>query len=393
MRFVHVADSHVGYRSGHPDRAGDFRDAFSEAIDRTLELSPDAFVHAGDLFHGHRPSNNDMVFVARELMRLIREGIEVILTPGNHDKMKIRGEVAPQSVLELMGAKVFGFTDDKLCYTVKGVEFWGLPYMDRKDDLLGFISKMGERANSPAVLVLHQYIYPPASHIPYLYHQDMPSVFSYCALGHWHLPWNSGRFVYPGSPEPTELSLDQAEVRRGFYLVEIGDKDKVKMEPQLFTKTRPFFYLDCREEDLVKEMEKLRERIFGEGKRPMLRIRVSGGPDMRANELVDSAIYAAGMKREDFLLVNVIPERNMDASERVLSVGEYQGEAGHEDMIGRFFGDDPRLFGLVTTMRDAIVRAETERESSGTQAKTDRQVFIEAAKKAAQEHLLDPGKK
>lgn len=365
-----------------PERNEDFREAFSEIIDRTLELSPQAFVHAGDLFHRSRPSNTDILFVAKELLRLIKEGIEVMLLPGNHDKMSVKGEIAPQSILELLGAKVFGFTREKRYYTLDGVEFWGLPYMGRKEDLLGFISETGERAKSPAVLVLHQYLYPLTSYQPCLYLEEIPKVFSYCALGHWHIPWRNERYAYPGSPEPIDLSAEQAKVRaRCFYLVEIDDRG-IKVEPQFLTKTRPFFYLDCREDELVEKMEQLRERMDPKGKKPMLRVKLRGGPDMRAEAAVENAILSVGLKKQDFML-SVIPERT--------ALAPNQGKGGQEetfsDILERFFGNEPELISLVGIMREAVIQAEAEREFSGTQAGRDRQIFIEAAKKAAIEYL------
>ncbi len=384
MRFVHVADTHIGCsRKGFPEGEQDFRDVFSEIIDRTLELSPRAFVHAGDLFHQQRPSNTDIFFAAKELLRLIGQGIEVLLLPGNHDKRPTRGEIAPQRILELLGAKVFGFADDKMRYVVDGVEFWGIPYMDRKDYLTRFISEIGERAKAPAVLVLHQYFYPPTSLPPRLYPQDMPEVFSYGAFGHWHIPWRGERYAYPGSTEATDLSAENASVKaRCFYLVEIDDAG-VKVEPQFLTKTRPFFYIDCHEEELMGRIAELRERIPTSGKNPMLMVKVRGGLDMRAEVAVYNAITAAGLKREDFLLLNVKSER----SDRARAEATGEEERGSVDLIEKFFGNEPRLLGLVMAMRDAVVQTEAERESSGTRARTDRQALIDAAKAAASRYM------
>lgn len=384
MRFVHIADTHIGCsQRGFPEREKDFRDVFTEIIDRTLELSPRAFVHAGDLFHRQRPSNKDILFVANELLRLIKEGIEVLLLHGNHDRIFVKGEVAPQGILELLGAKVFGFTEGRQCYTVDGVEFWGLPYMGEKGEIIRFIADMGERAKSPAVLVLHQYFYPPVSLPPYLYPEDMPEVFSYGAFGHYHIPWRGERYAYPGSTETTELSTENAEVKkRCFYLVEIDDAG-VKVEPQFLTKARPFFYLDCREEELVERIAKLGKEISAASKKPMLRVKVRGGPDMRAEAAVDNAITAAGLRMEDFLFRSVHPER----SERAPAEAPWEEEQGTVNLIEKFFGNEPRLLGLVTAMSDAVARTEAERESSGTQARRDRQVLIDAAKAAASQYM------
>ncbi len=386
MRFVHAADTHIGcaYR-GLSEREEDFRDVFTEIIDRTLELAPDAFVHAGDLFERSRPSNKDIIFAATELMRLMRAGIEVILLPGNHDFRIVRGEVSPQRILELLGARVFGLGEDKKRYEVKGVEFWGIPYMSQKTLLLRFLSEIGEKARGPAVLVLHQYFYPPASFSPFLYPQDIPPVFSYAALGHFHIPYyrKEYRYAYPGSSEARELSAQDAMVKkRLFYLVEADDSG-IKLEPHFLRKTRPFFYLECQEDELAEKLKDIAEETGGAEKKPMLKVKVRGGPEMRADRVVDNALRASGLKREDFLILDVSAERTEGLAPEIQS-GE---ERAQEDMLERFFGNQPRLLGLVTTMREAVMRTEAEREFSWTQARRDRQILIEAAKSAALQYM------
>ncbi|MGC8894978.1 MAG: metallophosphoesterase family protein [candidate division WOR-3 bacterium] len=384
MKFVHIADTHIGCsQMGLPEREEDFREAFSEIVEMTLELAPQALVHAGDLFERPRPSNKDILFVAEKLLRLMKAGIEVLLVTGNHDKRSVRGEVAPQGIFELLGAKVFSVAENRMRYTVDGVEFWGLPYMTRKDELLRYISDMGEKARRPAILVLHQYAYPPTSLIPCLYPQDIPPVFSYGAFGHWHIPWIGERYAFPGASEARELSVEEANIKaRCIYLIEVDDAG-VRVEPHFLTRTRPFFYLDCWEDELLEKLSGIGEKLGSLAKKPMLRIKLRGGPDMRADQVVDNALKALGLKRGDFLLVNVKPER----SERAPAGTPAGDEQTSQDIIGRFFGDDPQLLGLVMAMREAVIQAEAERELSGTQAKRDRQFLIDAAKEAAKKHL------
>ncbi|MEO0180675.1 MAG: exonuclease SbcCD subunit D [candidate division WOR-3 bacterium] len=388
MRFVHVADTHIG-AGGSKERADDFRSAFREIIDRTLELSARAFVHAGDLFEGSKPSVKDIVFVASEIKRLINEGIEVLLLHGNHDRITIKGEVPPQSILELFGAKVFGFTSERRCYTVDGVEFWGIPYMDHSNRFIEFLSEIGSQAKSPAVLVLHQFFCPPTSFgNPILYADDIPEVFSYVALGHWHLPWKREgfRYAYPGAPEPTELSSDQAIEKRGFWLVDITEQG-VKLEFQPLSCTRPFFYLESNSnKDKLKEhLVNLRDKIKSSAKRPMLKIKLTVGPDTNADQLIEDAIYESGLNLDDIILLSP----NIDRAIPSPFADEISEEYKAEDIITKFFGDDPQQLELVLAMRDAIRQTEAERESSGTQATRDRQALIEAAKDAAQRFLKE----
>ena len=385
MRFVHTADTHIGAsHHGRTEREDDFREAFSEMIERTLELAPDAFVHAGDLFDKHRPSVKDIHFAANELMRLIRNNIEVILLPGNHDRRSVRGELAPQSILELLGAKVFSLAEGKSLYRVNDVELWGIPYIGDADTLRGLISDMAEKARSPAVLVLHQYIYPPARLLPLLYPDDIPPVFSYAALGHWHIPYIGERYAYPGSTETKQLSSEEASVeKRCFYLVEMDD-NSLRIEPHYLLSPRPFFYLECTEEDIAAKMIGLREKMGKSPKKPMLKIKLSGGPRMRADEVVDSALLSAGLKRKDFLLISTDTTRQEVARSRASQAKEARSDAAE-----RFFGNDPELLGVVLAMREAIIKAESERESSGTRARSDREAILRSAKEAAEQYLKE----
>ena len=387
MRFVHTADTHIGAsHQGRAESEEDFKDVFCELIDKTLELSPEAFVHAGDLFDRDRPSVKDICFVANQLLRLIRNRIEVILLPGNHERRSIRGEMAPQSILELLGAKVFGLAANKVFYRVQDVEFWGIPYVGDGEALRRFISEAAEKAKSPAILVLHQYIYPPAKLSPILYPEDIPPVFSYAALGHWHIPFKGERYAYPGSTEVRQLTPEEAEVgQRRFYLVEI-DGNSLSIETHYLTKARPFFYLDCAENEVAERMSELAKRMAGSPKKPILKIRVRGGPRMRVDEVVDSALLSANLTRKDFFIISTEAIR----TEGALAT-RAGAEQGHLDAAEKLFGDEPELLGVVLAMREAIIKAEAEGESSGVSSQTLYKAIIRSAQEAAEEYLKEKG--
>ncbi len=49
--FIHVSDLHLGYAQyGLEARRQDFDNAFSEIVDKAIELKPDFMIIAGDLF-------------------------------------------------------------------------------------------------------------------------------------------------------------------------------------------------------------------------------------------------------------------------------------------------------------------------------------------------------
>lgn len=95
MRIAHVADLHLGFRSGDQEAIREARErdvalAFTRCIDGIVAASPDAVMIAGDLFHTYRPTNQAMLTAHRELSRL-RDALPeapIVLIAGNHDMPK-----------------------------------------------------------------------------------------------------------------------------------------------------------------------------------------------------------------------------------------------------------------------------------------------------------------
>ena len=93
IRFVHLADVHLGFRQyGLSERAADFTRAFEGAIDYCLRVAPDFVVIAGDLFDSKsiEPSTYAAADIALE--RLARADIPVVANEGNHERWFRRGE-------------------------------------------------------------------------------------------------------------------------------------------------------------------------------------------------------------------------------------------------------------------------------------------------------------
>src|SRR3990170_8195627 len=84
--FVHASDLHLGYAQyGLEARRQDFDNAFTELVDKTIELKPAFMIIAGDLFHQARPSNTTLENAIRNFKRLRDAGIPVLTVDGSHD--------------------------------------------------------------------------------------------------------------------------------------------------------------------------------------------------------------------------------------------------------------------------------------------------------------------
>ena len=100
MQFVHMADTHLGYRQyGLSERENDFLNVFNEAIDEVVNERPDFIIHSGDLFEYSRPPTKALLTAQNGISRLKNEKIPMYAIAGNHDiVMKKKFYSAPNIV-------------------------------------------------------------------------------------------------------------------------------------------------------------------------------------------------------------------------------------------------------------------------------------------------------
>ena len=110
MRIVHLADTHLGHRflskvdkDGHNIREQDVYAAFAAAIERIVELRPNAVVHAGDLFESFHPSTEAMSVALDGFTRLREAEIPVVIASGNHSTPRFRATKHVFSLLQRYG--------------------------------------------------------------------------------------------------------------------------------------------------------------------------------------------------------------------------------------------------------------------------------------------------
>lgn len=94
MRFVHLADVHLGYRqytrcnpsTGLNQREEDVYEAFGRALVKIRELEPDLVLIAGDLFHLVRPSPRTLERAFQGLQGLQKRcPVPFVFIAGNHE--------------------------------------------------------------------------------------------------------------------------------------------------------------------------------------------------------------------------------------------------------------------------------------------------------------------
>jgi len=249
LKIVHLSDSHLGFSSySRLDQHGQNRieemiySGFDQAIEKIIQLRPDAVVHAGDVFHHVRPKIKPLVIFQRGLFRLAEKGIPVIIISGNHDAPKSYSLTSPFRLFEGLGGVHIAQRYKYERFEVGDYNFHCIPFCLEPRDYLTEFGKI-ERSNRD-VLVMHGLVESLRSRKMRsvgeheLKDSLLKSDFDYIALGHFHgqtpicaNAWYSGSVEY--------FNFGEAADRKGMLLV---DLEKGAVES---VQVRPKYMIDC----------------------------------------------------------------------------------------------------------------------------------------------------
>ena len=285
MQFVHLADTHLGYRQyGLVERENDFFHVFDEAINEVVQERPDFVIHSGDLFEYSRPPTRALLTAQKGILRLKEENIPIYAIAGNHDIVMRKNALPPQILYKNFGLNLI--SPNKPFYINNDIFIGGAPYTSKYHskqliERLQTIEKSSKEYKKK-ILVLHQGI---DRYIPYEYEikiGDVPSSFNYCAFGHIHErvidDFGEGKLAYPGSTEIWRSNEVEGYKKKGkgFYLVDISG-DMPEIENINLKLPREFLKETINFNKLQEELSRLTQYIFNLNKKPILMVTVEGG--------------------------------------------------------------------------------------------------------------------
>ncbi|MBI5582500.1 MAG: metallophosphoesterase [Deltaproteobacteria bacterium] len=257
MRFIHTADTHLGFElvktpaqdaPGRRERAARIGANFQAVVDRTLECRADLFIHGGDLFNKHYLPRLLLEEWIRPLLDLDRAGIPVLVIPGNHERSEFPYDLfhgfknavvfdRPKSIVLNAGGYrlgVAGFPfirDNSRDFFLKALEETG--YRDLQTDINFLIT---HQAFDQAVVGPEAFVFRSGRRDTVDRH-TLPPDFDYIAAGHVHRfqvldhPRRPGvKFVYPGSSQ--RMSFAEKDEEKGFIEGEIeGQRIHIRFRP------------------------------------------------------------------------------------------------------------------------------------------------------------------
>ncbi|MDI6735059.1 MAG: DNA repair exonuclease [bacterium] len=259
VKVILTADNHLNnyYARMSPvrleARRAIIRQAFQQTIEFSLERQVDLFLHAGDLFDMPEPRNTELIFVAKEFQRLLKENIQIFLIGGTHDVPKTRTfakEGIPQRIFhEVEQAHLLYETNQIQTIKTKikdlDVNVGGLSYnpkLIKGDDPLSNLtfSTIGDIN----ILLLHYGIenhMPPDINEPLLRYDTLSQLsgVNYIFVGHQHktevFEIGDKQVIIPGATE--RMSFGEMSNPTGFYYLELdkgglANLEYIKLEPQ-----------------------------------------------------------------------------------------------------------------------------------------------------------------
>ena len=256
--FVHASDLHLGYAQyGLEARRQDFDNAFTELVDKTIELKPDFMIIAGDLFHHARPSNTTLENTIRNFKRLKDVEIPVLTVDGSHDSAPnaITGTIL--TPLDSAGLVIHLPRHEEACWRKLNTCYvYGIPnFRSQRRTNEALPAFLAEKPPTPDpsvanIFVLHGAVDLPSVKPPYIEAEVSPELipdgFNYYAAGHVHNGYmgkfKTGLLVYSGCTET--VSYDEAKLKKGFIHVTMDEKGKVSPRFVELTSPRKFVVLE-----------------------------------------------------------------------------------------------------------------------------------------------------
>lgn len=285
MKFLHLADLHLGKRIGQYDLFDVQKDMLEKIVELTKERKLDAVVVAGDIYDSQTPSASATILLSSFLADLNKIGVSVLMISGNHDqadRLEYASEVLRNNNIYIV-TKV---SDSLKPIRIKDVNFYLLPFINKYDVKWAFnldetlslndsikyvIEKMNINKKEKNVIVSHQAVLGSkdkttisGSEVSIEKHDKegviagedvvpskLYSDFDYVALGHIHKILNiENNMRYPGAL--LKYHKDEANNKKNFTIV---DTTNFNIEEVTIKPLRDVVYLKGSFDNVIKHKE------------------------------------------------------------------------------------------------------------------------------------------
>lgn len=315
MKVAVISDTHLGAKWG-TERERDSFDQTREAMERALELGAQLILIPGDIFHDRTPRQEVWASAMRilalalacersevrferaidknleDISAVALMGVPIVSLHGNHER-RVRGLVNPVEALEAAGFLIHLHHNTVVFETPAGkLAIHGMsnvPERHAKSVLATWNPKPVEGAFN--IIMLHQaagqYVFS-SEEYPTIDLPDLPPGFDLYLCGHIHYHTEAAvggkPLLFPGSTERTQLLQIEAQLAKGFYMLELGEKPSYEFIE--LRSPRDFHYEEMEFDGVgisqlnaavrAKLEEFLARPRRNQSKKPILRLRLKG---------------------------------------------------------------------------------------------------------------------
>jgi exonuclease SbcD len=271
LKFLHIADLHIGRYLKDVSLLEDQETALNELVSIIMEEDPQVLIVAGDVYDRSVPREEAVRLYNSFLTRLAALPVKTLLITGNHDSSE-RVQVL-NSLLEDHGLHIEGYPKNPLRKFTESdahgpVEFYFLPYKDAfslkatyglehmKDDSEVYRTiireTLGEGNTNRKVMIYHGFVTPGSKEDMVqsdserllsvggtdFIRADVFDDFHYVALGHLHKPqWvTKGRIRYSGSL--MKYSFSEENHMKSVSVLDMDAEGKVTLKERFLTQER-----------------------------------------------------------------------------------------------------------------------------------------------------------
>ena len=257
MRFIHLADIHIGKRVNGFPMLEDQRYILEQILERTKESAADAVIIAGDIYDKPVPSAEAVDLFDDFLVGLTKLGVMVFLISGNHDsaeRISYAGRLLRESQVYISPRfdgtiHPISVSDDYGIVNVYLIPYihpslvrnaWPEEKIGSYDDAMRvLLEKSGADPNARNLAVVHQFVTAGGQspeetdseekHVGGLDKVDASAfdAFDYVALGHLHGPQRIGRDTIRYAGSPLKYSFSEEKQNKSITLAELKENGKV----------------------------------------------------------------------------------------------------------------------------------------------------------------------
>lgn len=253
MKFLHIADIHIGRRIGEFSLLEDQQAVLDQILDIAREEKPDGVLICGDVYDKSLPAGEAVTLLDDFLTGLVALHLPVFMVSGNHDspeRLNFGSRIMHKSGLHICGTYDGTVRKEVLEDAFGKVNIFLLPFLKpgmvrgyfdaeiqtHDDAVRAALGKADIHAGERNILVAHQFVVN-GGQTPVCSDSETISVgglgnvdagafdaFDYAALGHLHRPQPIGRGTVRYAGSPLKYSFSEAYHDKSVTIVELREK-------------------------------------------------------------------------------------------------------------------------------------------------------------------------